>query len=140
MDAIKVLMGEPWTFDRHLVFLERYDSSTQIQNLQFKTTSYWVQIHDLPFSYLSNEVALSAVTVPKYSSEMRGGNFMRVRVAVDITKAFCRGGRVSWSLESEGWVSFKYELLPNLCYWCGQLRQQGLYTLVTKQRYVGNGG
>nr|XP_023889748.1 uncharacterized protein LOC112001798 [Quercus suber] len=126
-DVVKVLMGEPWTFDRHLVVLERYDGSTPIQNLQFKSTSFWVQIHDLPFSYMSTEVALSigeslgAVSVPKDSLEMRGGNFMRVRVAVDITKALCRGRRVSWSSDSEGWVSFKYERLPNICYWCGQL-------------------
>ena len=108
VDAVKVLMGELWTFDRHLVVLERYDGSTPIQNLQFKSTSIWVQIHDLPFSYLSKEVAISigeslgAVIVPKDSSEMRGGNFMRVRVTVDITKALCRGKRVSWSSDSEG--------------------------------------
>lgn len=42
-------------------------------------------------------------------------------MAIDITKALSRGRRVSWSLESEGWVSFKYERLPSLCYWCGQL-------------------
>ena len=40
VDAVKVLMGEPWTFDRHLVVLERYDGSMPIQNLQFKTTSF----------------------------------------------------------------------------------------------------
>lgn len=101
VDTEKVLMGEPWTFDRHLVVLERYDGSTPIQNLQFRTTSFWVQIHDLLFSYLTNEVALSigeslgAVTIPKDGSEMTRGNFMRVRVAVDITKALCRGRRVS---------------------------------------------
>ena len=127
VDAVKVLMGEPWTFDRHLVVLERYDGSTPIQNLQFKSTSFWVQIHNLPFSYLSKEVAISigeslgAVVVPKDSSKMRGGNFMRVRVMVDITKALCRGRRVSWGSDSDGWVSFKYERLPNICYWCGQL-------------------
>ena len=127
VDAIKVLMGESWTFDRHLVVLERYDGSTPIQNLQFKSTSFWVQIHDLHFSYLSKEVTISigeslgAMTVPKDSSEMRGGNFMRVQVTIDITKALCRGRRVLWSLDSEGWVLFKYERLPNICYWCGQL-------------------
>ena len=40
VDAVKVLMGEPWTFDRHLVVSERYDGSTPIQNLQFKSTSF----------------------------------------------------------------------------------------------------
>ena len=65
-------------------------------------------MHNLPFSYLSKEVAISvgeslgAVVVPKDSSKMRGGNFMRVRVMVDITKVLCRGRRVSWSSDSEG--------------------------------------
>ena len=40
VDAVKVLMGELWTFDRHLVVLERYDGFTPIQNLQFKSTSF----------------------------------------------------------------------------------------------------
>ena len=40
VDAVKVLMGEPWTFDRQLVVLERYDGSTPILNLQFKSTSF----------------------------------------------------------------------------------------------------
>ena len=152
VDAIKVLMGESWTFDRHLAVLERYDGSTPIQNLQFKSTSFWVQIHDLHFSYLSKEVAISigeslgAMTVPKDSLEMRGGNFMRVQVTVDITKALCRGRRVLWSLDSEGWVLFKYERLLNICYWCGQLSHddkdctlwlQSNGTLAVEDRQIG---
>ena len=122
VDIEKVLMGETWTFNRHLVVLECYDGSTLVQKLHFRTTSFWVQIHDLPFSFLTTRVAISigetlgVVAIPKDRSEMRGSNFMRVRVAIDITKALCRGRCVSWSLESEGWVSFKYEQLPNLCY------------------------
>lgn len=50
VDAVKVLMGEPWAFDRHLVVMERYDSSVPIQDLKFNSTSFWVQIHELPFS------------------------------------------------------------------------------------------
>ena len=100
VDVEKVLMGEPWTFDRHLVVFERYEGSKSVQKLQFKTTSFWVQLHDLPFSFLTPEVAVSigetlgVVAIPKDRSEIRGGNFMRVRVAIDITKALCRGRRV----------------------------------------------
>lgn len=88
---------------RHLVVMERYDGSAQVQNLQFDTTSFWVQIHDLSFSFLTTEAALSmgdtlsAVATPKDLQELRGGSFMRVMVVVDITKPLCRGRCVTWS-------------------------------------------
>ncbi|XP_030922912.1 uncharacterized protein At4g02000-like [Quercus lobata] len=127
VDAVKVLMGEPWAFDRHLVVMERYDSSVPIQDLKFSSTSFWVQIHELPFSFMSMEVAISIgesigdVIPTKDSSELKGSNYMRIRVVIDITKPLCRGRRVTWDQDSDGWVSFKYERLPNLCYWCGSL-------------------
>lgn len=40
VDVGKVLMGELWTFDRHLVVLECYDSSTPVQSLHLRTTSF----------------------------------------------------------------------------------------------------
>jgi len=30
VDVEKVFMGEPWTFDRHLVVMERYDRSIPV--------------------------------------------------------------------------------------------------------------
>nr|POE80504.1 hypothetical protein CFP56_04862 [Quercus suber] len=59
VDMDEVLMGEPWSFDRHLIVFERYDGSVPIQELKFCTTSFWVQIHDLHYSYLNIEIALS---------------------------------------------------------------------------------
>lgn len=101
VDMEKVLLGEPWSFDRHLVVLERYVGSASVQNLKFKTTSFWIQFDNLPHSFLNNETVLSlgetvgVVTKPKDSSEMRGCNFMRVRVVVDISKPLCRGRGVT---------------------------------------------
>ena len=126
-DTEKVLMGEPWAFDRHLVVFQRYDMSSPIENLQFNRVAFWIQIHNLPYSLLSSEVAsslgetLGEVTVPKDQTEMRGGNFLRVRVVIDVSEPLCRGRRVKFDENEEGWVSFMYERLPNLCYWCGHL-------------------
>ena len=52
---------------------------------------------------------------------MEGGNFMRVRVLIDISLPLCRDRVLS--LEDGGvvWVNFKYERLPNICYSCGYL-------------------
>ena len=63
--------------------------------------------------------SIGAVFYPKDPSEMKGCNFMRVRVAVDISKPLCRGRHVMGNQGSDEWIAFKYEHLPNLCYWCG---------------------
>ena len=42
VDVEKVLQGEPWVFDRHLVAFLRYNGSVSVQNLQFEKTTFWV--------------------------------------------------------------------------------------------------
>ena len=39
-DVEKVLMGEPWLFDRHLVAFVRYDGSVPVQDLHFEKVSF----------------------------------------------------------------------------------------------------
>ena len=46
---------------------------------------------------------------------------MRVRVRVDVTQPLCRGRVVNLEEGGSTWVSFKYERLPIICYWCGCL-------------------
>ena len=101
VDVKKVLQGESWTFDRHFVVLQRYDGITPVMNLSFNKTSFWVQIHNLPFSLLTVEAVFSisetlgTVMKPKDINEKRGGNFMRVRVTIEIRKPLCRGRKIS---------------------------------------------
>lgn len=59
IDAEKVLQGEPWVFDRHLVVLQWYDGSSLVQELNFDRMSFWVQIHNLSFSLKTVEAAVS---------------------------------------------------------------------------------
>lgn len=87
----------------------------------------WVQIHDMPIG-LTWKAATDIVSVVGRVDEsaledekFEGCNFMRVRVAVDVTKPLCRGRKIALSDGSDSWVSFRYERLPNLCYWCGKL-------------------
>ena len=46
---------------------------------------------------------------------------MWVRVWVDVSRPLCRGRKVNFEDDLEGWVSFQYERLPNICFWCGML-------------------
>ena len=47
--------------------------------------------------------------------------FMRVRVALPISKPIRRGGYIAGSDGVKSWVSFKYERLPIFCHYCGIL-------------------
>ena len=40
---------------------------------------------------------------------------------IDASLPLCRGRLISFNEGEEGWVSFRYERLPNICYWCGCL-------------------
>lgn len=52
---------------------------------------------------------------------MEGDRFVRVRVTLNISKPLCRGRVITLDDRKDLWIPFKYELLPNLCYWCGCL-------------------
>ncbi|KAK9985095.1 hypothetical protein SO802_034620 [Lithocarpus litseifolius] len=127
VDAERVIQGEPWAFDRHLVVFEKFEGYVPIHTLGFKTTAFWVQIHNLPFPLQTVETAFSIgetmgrVIKPKDLEEMLGPNFLRVRVVIDISKPLCRGRKIYWDKDNEGWAAFMYERLPNICYWCGSI-------------------
>ena len=109
-----------------------------------------MQIHNLPFSLQTVETAFSIgktigpVMKPKDLGEMLGPNFMRVRVVVDVSKPLCKGRKIYWDKDNEGWAAFMYERLPNIYYWCGSvshddkdcflwLRSKGTLTVAEQQ-------
>ena len=123
----KIMASEPWSFERHLVVLHKLENAVPVHEMAFNTVSLWVQVHDIPVRFLNKQVAkklCEAVGVVDKNSkdeEVDGGSFIRVRVRVDITVPLCRGRVLSIKDEEKCWVSFKYEQLPNICYWCGCL-------------------
>ncbi|XP_050260061.1 uncharacterized protein LOC126705182 [Quercus robur] len=123
-----VLKGELWTFDKHLVALKRVEKTVNIQEVTFDSTRFWIQVHDLSIRSSSLIVAKKIVSLAGVVDEgetkvedPENYNFMRVQVAVDITKPLCRGRKISTASGKKGWVNFKYERLPNICYGCGRL-------------------
>ena len=94
-DAERVLANEPWTFDKHVVLLQRFDGSVPARYLRFTNLKIWVQIHGLPMRMLDLEIAielgetLGKVTPCENSSELVGGDFLRVHVEIDVSKPLC---------------------------------------------------
>lgn len=126
-DVDRVLASEPWSFDKHLVVMQRYEHETSFEELSFNRASFWVQLHGIPLRYMTAEAAVKISSVigevaqPIDPKELDGGKFLRLKISIDLTLPLCRGRLISLDNGKQTWVSFKYERLPNLCYWCGRL-------------------
>ena len=123
----KIFASEPWSFDKHLMVLQRFENNSPVRELSFTWTAIWVQIYDISFRYLNRRVVeeicdvVGVVDRTTSNDEMEGGNFMRVRVSINISLPLCHGQVLSLEDGGEVWVNLKYERLPNICYWCGCL-------------------
>ena len=49
----KIFDGEPWSFDKHLVMIQRYDHSITVKDLVFDKVLLWMQVNDIPIKFLS---------------------------------------------------------------------------------------
>ncbi|KAL0006670.1 hypothetical protein SO802_008172 [Lithocarpus litseifolius] len=126
-DVDRILVSEPWSFDKHLVAMQKYDGSFPLQDIKFDRTTIWVQVHGIPPKYMSLDAGVKICEVvgdvikPSDTKMFDAGNFIRVQVSIDLSLPLCRGRLISLNNGKEMWVSFKYERLPNVCYWCGKL-------------------
>ena len=88
----------------------------------------WVQIWGVPFDMISPRVAKEVGNrlgdveeVEKRKGKDDVNFFLRVRVALPITKPIRRGGFIAGSDGEHHWVQFKYERLPLFCHFYGML-------------------
>ena len=127
MEVDKILKSQPWSFDKHLIIMQWYTSDVPVKELVFEKVPFWVQVHDIPNSFMTRKVAESLYEVigeVQWTNgvvDKDGGNFFRVRVVVDISLPLCRGRIITLPNGNKNWVKFKYERLLSLCYWCGHL-------------------
>ena len=123
-DVDRILKNQPWSFDKHLVMLQRHSLKILVWDLVFKTTLFWVQVHDIPVRFMKRSVAeeicdmIGEVQKSTRAVDEEGGNFIRVRVLVDISLPLCQGKLITLEGGRKIWISFKYKGLPNFCFWC----------------------
>ena len=126
-DVDRIIGSEPWSFDKHLVVMQRCDNDRPIEDIKYDRTTFWVQVHGLLMRYMTIEAmekncnAVGKVIKQSDSQVYDGGNFIRVKVSIDITLPLCQGRLISLNNDKQLLVMFKYERLPNICYWCGRL-------------------
>lgn len=124
-DAERVIVNGPWSFDKHLIILSRVDDNTPFSKACFDYMSVWVQIHELPVKMMKEEACTTIGRTLGVVEQVEGieegrvrGDFMRIRVNIDIRQLLCRGRKVGTAGGDVHWVSFKYERLTNFCYRC----------------------
>ena len=96
--------------------------------LAFNSICFWVQLHNIPTTSLTQKTGEAVgnsigtiVQVAELEDDGVGGYVLRIRVAMDITKALPRCCKLRAEGEHIGWALLKYECLPNFYYWCGRV-------------------
>ena len=124
-DLIRVLKGGPWCFDNQLLMLKRWHKGMTASNVKLECASLWVQIWGAPFDMLSAKIATEVGSrlgtvddVERHRRQDMQNFFMRIRIALPISKPLRRGGFISDSDGVRTWVTFKYERLPIFCHYC----------------------
>ncbi|KAK7821724.1 hypothetical protein CFP56_037355 [Quercus suber] len=124
----RIFKGGPRSFDNQLLMLQRRKKGMTVGNIIMETTSLWVQIWGAPFDMFSPRVAKEVGDRLGVAEEVEWKNkkddinlFMRVRVALPISKPLRRGGFLAGSDGECSWLTFKYERLPMFCHYCGIL-------------------
>ena len=128
LDADRFLLGEPWSNDKQLVSLRRMEKNISTRGLTFDKTTFWVQIHNLHMGDMNPKVACEiGKVIKKVQKGMKDwgshneSSYMRIRVLVDTSKPLCQGRKIHCEDGEIVCIRFKYERLPNLCYWCRRL-------------------
>ncbi|XVE96179.1 hypothetical protein REPUB_Repub02eG0199500 [Reevesia pubescens] len=124
----RIYLSQPWTFNKALIVLQEYDGITPIKKLRLCWCPFWVQIHSLPLCLMNEKVGVvlgeSLGDVEKVETLFGNkalGQFMRVRVLINIHKPLKRVDRVTMNDHEPILVSYKYERLLDFCFICGFL-------------------
>ena len=99
-----------------------------VSDVKLDCASLWIQIWGAPFDMVSPQVVTevgSRLGVVEDMERRRRQDapsyFMRVRVALPVSKPLRRGGFIVDSNGGKTWVHFKYERLPMFCHFSGLL-------------------
>ena len=93
--SIEILLSEPWSFDKHLVVTQLYEKDSAIEELSINQASFWVQLQGIPIRYLTMEATVKISSVigevirPINPKETDGGNFIRLKVTIDLSLPLC---------------------------------------------------
>ena len=118
----------PWNFENNLLLLCQWRKGLTALNISFTHAPFWVQVWGLPFEYMFEDAGKDigsrlgrVLEVDKRSLQAEQAKFMRVRIELPIDKPLRKGGNITNAEGVRCSIIFRYERLPNFCYFCGIL-------------------
>ncbi|XP_016179513.2 uncharacterized protein LOC107622115 [Arachis ipaensis] len=124
----RIIKNGPWNVKRHLMNLQRWLYGEAILDVSHDFLEFWIQVHGLPIEKLNAETAKSIGNmigiVGEVENPIKEGtlqrNFLRIRVAINITQPLQTGFWLNRGDKPKTWISFRYErLLDSYCFKCG---------------------
>ncbi|KAH7860856.1 hypothetical protein Vadar_018809 [Vaccinium darrowii] len=127
-DVTKILAQAPWSISGNLLVLTRWDQDKSVEELDFTSSPFWIQVHGLPLSCMSRKNGGAIARIMGFSIEPETNtsfeanktitSYLRLRVRIDITKPLNKGFFLK---RSDLWVRIQYERLSDFCYACGRI-------------------
>ena len=83
-DVDRILAAEPWSFDKHIMVVSRFDNAATVDGSNFTTEAFWAQIHDIPLRFRNRDVAeqiceaMGNVIQMENPNDWDGGSFIRL--------------------------------------------------------------
>ncbi|TXG66785.1 hypothetical protein EZV62_008060 [Acer yangbiense] len=125
-DRFRVLAGGPWSFDNCLIVLEKLKGVGDIARLPFDRVVFWIQIINAPLICMTKEMGEyigscveELVDIDMGVTGECFGKYMRLRVAIDISKPLKRFLRLELKQVVESMLLIRYEKLIEYYFHCG---------------------
>ncbi|XP_041009439.1 uncharacterized protein LOC121253498 [Juglans microcarpa x Juglans regia] len=97
-DKLKVEGGRPWLFDNNLFILKAFEGDLHPGKILFDCESMSVQLHNLPLARMNRDTGERigrsigrVLEVDVDEKESGWGQFLRVKVEIDLKKPLARG-------------------------------------------------
>lgn len=121
----RVINDSLWTFDQHLFVFEPLGEDVNPHDVVLNQVDFWIQVYDLPVGFMSEQDAKEIgnfigqfIHLDPRNFNGQWKTFIRIRVKIDVSKSLKRMMKIKKKNQEESWLNFKYEKLPNFCFFC----------------------